>query len=241
MRAWCPLPAAAYARSWSDRHDRRRPVGRVDRVTRPPYGIKVAAGDRPAGDLPHERTGAAEHHSAGPAGARLRVLRAFNGGITPTLGPDADRHVRCDFTMTIEAAATLVTAPSGDGLVTYAPPAGTVTASPPGSTSNRIVSSARAKAAPLFRTKTTRVKRAGPVHFKLALSAKAKATHKKKHRLSLTVKLVFSRRRARRRAGRSRSRFNSPSSPRRTPRSSPTAIAAFQSTSTSSGLPFSTM
>ena len=105
----------------------------------------------------------------------------YSGGIPPTLGPDAARFSRCDFTMTIEAAPTLVTTPStsADGFVTYVPGAGTVTATPAGASAG-AASIARVNTKALFHKKTKRVNRAGPVRFKLTLSKAARTTLKKK-------------------------------------------------------------
>jgi sugar lactone lactonase YvrE len=116
----------------------------------------------------------------------------YSGGIPPSLGPDAARFIRCDFTMTIAAAPTLITTPStsADGFVTYAPGPGTVTAAPAGA-SAKAASIARVQTKGLFRKTTKTVKRTGPVRFKLTLSKSAQATLKKKQRLVLTVKLTF--------------------------------------------------
>jgi hypothetical protein len=122
----------------------------------------------------------------------------YSGDIPPSLGPDGQRFIRCDFTMTIEAAPTLITTPStaADGFTTFVPGAGTVTAAPTGA-SARTASTARAPAKGAFRPVTRRVKRAGPVRFKLAFSKSALATLKKKHRLVLQVRLVFKPRKGR--------------------------------------------
>ena len=122
----------------------------------------------------------------------------YSGGIPPSLGPDAARFIRCDFTMTIEAAPTLVTAPStsADGFTTYAPGPGTVTATPAGA-SAATASIARARFRGLFAKTTKTVKRAGPVRFKLTLSTSAQTTLKKRKRLVLTVRLVYKPRKGR--------------------------------------------
>ena len=116
----------------------------------------------------------------------------YSGGIPPSLGPDAARFIRCDFTMTIEAAPTLITTPStsADGFVTYAPGPGTVTATPAGPSAG-TASIARVRTKASFRKTIKTVTRAGPVRFKLALSKAAHSTLKKKKRLALTIKLVF--------------------------------------------------
>jgi hypothetical protein len=116
----------------------------------------------------------------------------YSGGIPPSLGPDTARFIRCDFTMTIEAAPTLVTTPStsADGFVTYAPGPGTVTATPAGASAG-TASIARVRTQGLFRKTARTVKRAGPVSFKLTLSRSAKTTLRKTNRLVLTVKLAF--------------------------------------------------
>jgi DNA-binding beta-propeller fold protein YncE len=113
-------------------------------------------------------------------------------GDGPSLGPASARFIRCDFTMTIEAAATLVTtaSPTADGFTTFAPGPGTVTATPAGKTAGKA-SVARVRTQAAFARTSKRVARAGPVRFKLKFSKAAKAQLRDKHRLVLVARLVF--------------------------------------------------
>jgi hypothetical protein len=106
------------------------------------------------------------------------------------MGPDDARVQRCTFRMSIEAAATLVTTTSGGTDVsTYVPGAGTVTATA-GRSSGRATAAAK-KRTPLFKPVKKSVKKAGPVKLRLALSKGARATLRKKRRLTVTLVLTF--------------------------------------------------
>lgn len=172
--------------------------------TSPPVAkAECQRSDTYGGDCPTSATG--ELIGDGTAPYLVCSADAYASKTKPsdTTTAGDDQTIACDWTVTIQAAATLVPVVSADRFSTYVPGAGTVVAAPADGATKAALAQRTATAAraakpkkpkaksPAFKRLTVGVKAAGPVTFKPVLSAASRATLKRTKKLKLRVRLAF--------------------------------------------------
>ncbi|MDQ8047188.1 MAG: hypothetical protein REI11_21455, partial [Patulibacter sp.] len=173
----------------------------------PPVALAECSRSTSGGDCPRSTTGTVIGDGTAPylvcAADAYNAPPANDPYARSSLGPN--QTVACDWSMRIEAAATVVPVVSGAGFSTYVPGPGTVTAAPAGNGGKgaRLATAARApkragktkgstsKTAAPFKALTVTAKAAGPVAFRPVLSKTARATYRRTGKLALRVTLTF--------------------------------------------------
>jgi hypothetical protein len=125
----------------------------------------------------------ARHHGVVPPGL---------DGAAEAWGPDDQRFIGCNISVTIEPTATLETVTYGETVAVFVTEDGTIDLTPGSSgRATAAASKKKPKTSPAFKPIRKKVKTAGPVTFKLALSKEAAKTYKAKGKLRLTIRQTF--------------------------------------------------
>ena len=123
--------------------------------------------------------------------------RSLEGVCTTTLdpsgtyGPDADRELKCAASMTVTPARPLGIIGGGGGIGIFVPGGGVLVLAPSAGGASAGLAQVARRAAPAFRKTTISVAVAGAVRFVPRLSAAARRSYRRRHRLTIPVRMSF--------------------------------------------------
>jgi hypothetical protein len=143
-------------------------------------------------DVPDDNRACAAHDSEtyfGPAS--LEGLCTTAEDPTGTFGAAADRELKCTATVTISPATPLGVIGIGGGIGIFAPGGGKLVLAPGAGGAHSGLAHIARRATPVFKTTTINVATAGGVRFVPKLSAAAKKSYKRHHKLAIAVRMTF--------------------------------------------------